>query len=54
MCHGDVAPISMKYEPKQKSGLDAQWRSPRTCRNWDGLYRFAVSRNKSGFVIDTD
>ncbi|KAI9702299.1 MAG: hypothetical protein M1820_006231 [Bogoriella megaspora] len=52
MCHGDVAPISMKYEPAQKSGLDAEWRSPRTCRNWDGIYEFAASRNSSGFVIE--
>lgn len=58
MCHGDMTPIMMEAVPGKPAlplpnppPYKPNFEIQHTCRNWDLLYDFALSRNSSGYTV---
>ncbi|KAK3312966.1 hypothetical protein B0H66DRAFT_485102 [Apodospora peruviana] len=51
MCHGDLTPITLRYN-QSTDFVEPNFRIRHTCRNFDMIWEFAAKGNRSGISIE--
>ncbi|KAK4545972.1 hypothetical protein LTR36_002536 [Oleoguttula mirabilis] len=52
MCHGDLTPMPLVYDPRGHPQYGPNFRVIRTCRNFDKIFEWAAKGNRSGTLLD--
>lgn len=52
MCHGDLTPMPMVFNPDGHPSYAPHFSFVRSCGNFDDIWEFAAKGNRSGYQLD--